>query len=131
MAARTLAAKKHRAYQALENDEDSFLKQFAAGTTKVCTDEKNGRWRISCSRLEVGRSISWTKIGPRVAACVAIRQSWEWHLEVGRYEIPLRSCFYCRALLDGLTVGAVRAILVSLESLRTADVHLRFPLKRS
>ena len=83
------AAKKAaaRVYADLDKSVDDFLRLHKPPLGAVWTDHKNGRWRISYDKL-VSRSMSWTKMNDKVAACVSIRQFWDWALEYDALRTP-------------------------------------------
>lgn len=59
---------------------DEILKACLPTLGHAYTDQFNGRWRLSYRRpgMSLTRSISWTAVGDRKAAAIAIQQLWGW-----------------------------------------------------
>ena len=69
-----------RVYNKLSSSIDERMRVLLPPVVNVYTDPKNGRWRMNYRNavIQVARSISWTMIGERTAACEVVRQAWSW-----------------------------------------------------
>ena len=77
-----------RLYDDLGKDASAFLCTRAPAGSNIFVDPKNGRWRLSWPTTSASRSVSWTNLGRKVAACVAMRQLWEWSSEFAGKAVP-------------------------------------------
>lgn len=75
-----------RIYADIEADADKLLKSSAPPEAHIWTDTKHGRWKLPFLGDEgLRRSVSWTHVGSKAAACACLRQLWDWsHASVGK-----------------------------------------------
>ena len=78
MSAAMLALRMKRKYAALDADSNKWLVDNAPPNSTIWVDTTNGRWRLTNTILSAKRSVSWTNVGNRMAAGVALRQLYEW-----------------------------------------------------
>jgi hypothetical protein len=74
-----VAALADRLYAQLSSSADQLLRAACPEDSGIWADPLNGRWRVSFKPLGQQRSISWTKVGEKAAACVAL--GWLWGLK--------------------------------------------------
>ena len=69
---------------------DEILKACLPTLGHAYTDEFNGRWRLSYRwpGMSFTRSVSWTCVGDRKAASIAIQQLWDWCKEHNGSSMP-------------------------------------------
>ena len=63
---------------------------FSLEDTRVETDDRNGRWKLThkIKGARQQKSVSWTQAGHKSAAAYALSAAWKWHTEHSGDDMP-------------------------------------------
>ncbi|CAJ1422298.1 unnamed protein product [Effrenium voratum] len=78
--AKAAAKSAARVYAKMDSSADDLLRAGLPDGCGAYADHFNGRWRLSydSGAASCARSVSWTLVGARAAAAIALRQAWAW-----------------------------------------------------
>ena len=81
-----------------------FIQKHSPVGPVISLDEGQGRWRVISENLD-WKSISWTRRGYEKAACMTIRQAWNYHMDCTGEKCPFDLNALAKRFADEISIA--------------------------